>query len=415
MHLEQAVDVLHVDARTLRDALLARGVHQLGVAALLLRHRRDHGELALEDGVVEVHALKLLLDLAHARHHAHQAGHAAHLLHLPDLVGKVVEVELALAQPVGHLLRLVGVDGLGGLLDQRDDVAHAENARSDALGVEVLQPVKLFAGAEQLDRLARHGAHGQGRAASAIAVDAGEHEAGDADLVVEGTGEVDCVLTGQRIGHQQRLYWLGDVADGLHLGHQLLVDEETAGSVEHDHVVTALAGFRHGAFRDGAGLFALYDGQRVNADLLAKNGELLLRGGAAHVERGHQDLLLVALLEPLRDLGGGGGLARALQADHQHRHRRGGLEVERSRVLAQHLDQRVVDDLDDHLARRHRLDDLAADRLFLDVLDERADHLEGHVGLDQRAAHLAHGGIDVSLRKRAAPGQLVEYATEAVL
>jgi hypothetical protein len=51
--------------------------------------------------------------------------------------------------------------------------------------VEVFQRVHLFAGAEQLDRLAGDGAHGQRGAAAAVAVHAGQHEAGDADALVE--------------------------------------------------------------------------------------------------------------------------------------------------------------------------------------------------------------------------------------
>jgi hypothetical protein len=64
---------------------------------------------------------------------------------------------------------------------------------------------------------------------------------------------------------------------------------------------------------------------------------------------------------------------------------------------------------------RHRLDHFAADGLFLHVLDEVADHFKRHVGFDQRAADLAHGGVDVSLGECAPAGQLVEDATEAVL
>jgi hypothetical protein len=75
----------------------------------------------------------------------------------------------------------------------------------------------------------------------------------------------------------------------------------------------------------------------------------------------------------------------------------------------------IIDDLDDHLAGRHRLDHFAADGLFLHVLDELADHFKRHVGFDQRAADLAHGGVDVSLGECAPAGQLVEDATEAVL
>src|SRR3546814_8023819 len=41
-----------------------------------------------------------------------------------------------------------------------------------------------------------------------------------------------------------------------------------------------------------------------------------LRGGAIDVERRHQHLLALFLLQPLRDLRGGRGLALPLQTDH---------------------------------------------------------------------------------------------------
>ena len=69
-------------------------------------------------------------------------------------------------------------------------------------------------------------------------------------------------------------------------------------------------------------------------------------------------------------------------------------------------DQLVVHDLDDHLARRDRLDHRDADRLLLHLLDEGAHHVERDVGLEQRAAHLAQRGVDVGLAaaRRAASG-----------
>ena len=72
---------------------------------------------------------------------------------------------------------------------------------------------------------------------------------------------------------------------------------------------------------------------------------------------------LRALAQAIADLGAGRGLARALQADHQDDDRRDGVEVEVGDRAAQHLDQVIVDDLDDHLARRDRADDVGADRL----------------------------------------------------
>ena len=76
------------------------------------------------------------------------------------------------------------------------------------------------------------------------------------------------------------------------------------------------------------------------------------------------------------------------------------------------LDQLIVHDLHDHLARRHRFDDLDADGMAFDLVDKGAHHVEGDVGLEQRAAHFAQRRIDVGLGQRAAPRQAVENAAE---
>ena len=81
---------------------------------------------------------------------------------------------------------------------------------------------------------------------------------------------------------------------------------------------------------------------------------------------------------------------------------------------AEHLDERVVDDLDDLLARRDRAEHLLADRLLGRLVDELADHRQGDVGLEQGDPHLAHRGPDVGLVERAAAAQPVEDGAEAV-
>src|SRR4029079_12215098 len=68
-----------------------------------------------------------------------------------------------------------------------------------------------------------------------------------------------------------------------------------------------------------------------------------------------------------------------------------------------------MDDLEHHLAGRDRLDDGGADRLLADAISEISDDLERNVGLEQRAAHLAHRGLDVLFGQRAAPRQTIEY------
>ena len=167
------------------DALLAAGLHELGLAALLLGHGLDDGDLTLHDLVVEIRLVHLLLHLAHAGQHAHHALHAAELLHLLELLAQVVHVEAAFHHPLRLALGRLALHGLGGFLDQADDVAHAEDAAGDAIGVELFERVDLLADADEFDRLAGHMAHGERGAAAAVAVHPGQHHAGDADALVE--------------------------------------------------------------------------------------------------------------------------------------------------------------------------------------------------------------------------------------
>ena len=185
--------------------------------------------------------------------------------------------------------------------------------------IEVLQRVHALAGADQLDRLAGDRAHRQRRAAAAVAVDAGEHDAGEADALVERAREIDRVLAGEAVGDQQHLVRAGGALDLGGLVHHLFVERDAAGGVEQHHVVAAELGGLDRAVGDLHRRLAFDDRQRRHVDLLAEHGELLHRRRAARVERGHQHLAVVALGEALGDLGGGGGFAGALQADHHDR------------------------------------------------------------------------------------------------
>ena len=215
VHLEELVDVLDPGARARRDALLAGGLQDVRVAALGRSHGIDDGALALEHPLVEIGVLELGLHLADARQHAEHAANPADLLHLGELVAQVLQVEPALAHLLDGAHRLFVVEVLGGLLDEGDDVAHAEDAARDARRVEFLERVHLLAGADELDRLAGHGPHGERRAAAGIAVHAGQHDAGDAETSVEGAGGVDRVLAGEGVGDEQNLV---RVRRRLHVG-----------------------------------------------------------------------------------------------------------------------------------------------------------------------------------------------------
>ena len=83
-------------------------------------------------------------------------------------------------------LGLLGVEGLLGLLDEGEHVAHAEDARGHPLGVEDVEVGELLAGGGEHDRLAGDVPHRQRGTTAGVAVELGEDDAGEADAVVEG-------------------------------------------------------------------------------------------------------------------------------------------------------------------------------------------------------------------------------------
>ncbi len=86
---------------------------------------------------------------------------------------------------MAKLLGLFAVERGFGFFDERHHVAHAEDAADDAVGMEGLEGVGLFADADELDGLAGDVADGEGRAAAGVAVHFGEDDAGEAEARVK--------------------------------------------------------------------------------------------------------------------------------------------------------------------------------------------------------------------------------------
>ncbi len=146
----------------------------------------------------------------------------------------------------GDLLRLLLVDRLLGLFDERHDVAHAENARDDAVGMEGLERVVFFTDADELDRLPGNLADRKRRATAGVAVHLGEDHAGERELLVELVGGVHRVLAGHGIGDEQDFLRIQQALERLHLVHQLVVDVQPAGGIDDKNVAAAVDGFTAG-------------------------------------------------------------------------------------------------------------------------------------------------------------------------
>ena len=297
---------------------------------------------------------------------------------------------------------LVLVDRLLGLLDEREHVAHPQDPLGHAVGVEALEVAELLARRGVHDRLAGDRLDRQRGAAAGVAVELGEHHAVELRDLGELLGDVDRVLAGHGVDHQQDRVRFDPLLDPRELLHQRLVDVQAAGGVDDQDVLAVARRLVERPARDVDRVLVgplLVDGR---AGLAADLDELLDGGGPVDVARrdGHRGAVLLAQL--LGELGRGGRLARALQAGHQDHGRRSRREGQARRGAAHQAGELLVDDLDDLLAGVELLGDVGAERALLDRRRELLDDLEVDVRLEQREPDLAQRGVDVVLGQRAA-------------
>ena len=327
---------------------LPRALDRLGVAPLVARHREDDRLDAVELAVVDLHLRELVA--GEPGDHPEDRGQRAHLAHPLELVEEVLERELVLAELALELLRLVLVDRLLGLLDERQHVAHPEDPLRHPVGVEALEVAELLARRGEHDRLAGDGLDRQRGAAAGVAVELGEHHAVELRDVGELLGHVHRVLAGHRVDHEQDRVRAHALLDPAELLHQRLVDVQPAGRVDDQHVLAVARRLLERPARDVdrvlVGALLVHRRAGLGADL----DELLDGGRAVDVARGDGDGRVVLLAQVPRQLGRRGGLAGALEAGHQHDGRRPRREGQPGRGAAHQRRQLLVDDLDDLLA-----------------------------------------------------------------
>ena len=193
---------------------------------------------------------------------------------------------------------------------------------------------------------------------------------------------------------------------------------ETAGGVDDQHIAAGddrfLARFFRQALNGRSIRFSDLAFIEIGLDRRRDNFQLLARGGTINVHRDEQGAVST-VLQPIGELAGGGGLARALQTGHQDDSRRLRSEFQLGCIFAESLDQFVAEDLDDLLAGRKGGHHLRSDGFGADAVDEVFDDLEIDVRFKQRQTNLLQRLIDIFFREDGLPAQGLEGALEFFL
>ena len=202
--------------------------------------------------------------------------------------------------------------------------------------------------------------------------------------------------------------------NALHLGHHFLVDGQAPGGVHQQHVHELAAGILQRPGRNGLGRLAGLGVMKLHLDLLGQGAQLFDGRGTVYVAAHHHDFLVFPFPQQLRQLGGGGGFTRALQAGHQHHGRGLRPEVQLPGAAAQDFDQLVLDHLDEGLPGAEAFVHLLANGPLFDALGKTAHHRQGHVGLQQRHPDVSQGISDVVLGNSRLAADLFECVGKPV-
>ena len=250
--------------------------------------------MTFDNGLVEIGRSNLVFHLGNTGQHAEQSAHAPDFFNLRQLVTQIIQIEFAFAHFFGKRFGFFSIDILRGLFNEGNNIPHAQNAIGNPRGMEIIQRIHFFAHADQLDRLAGHRAHRQGRATAPVAIHPRQNNTGNADPLFKGARSIDRILTGQSIRHQQDFMRFCERFDFGHFGHQGFIDRCAPCSIEQHHIKATQTRGIQGAAGDLHRALACDNRQCLNRELLAKGRQLFHRRRTAGIERGHQNLAPVA-------------------------------------------------------------------------------------------------------------------------
>ena len=126
--------------------------------------------------------------------------------------------------------------------DQRQHIAHPQDSLGHAVRIKGLERVIFFADADELHRLMGNLLDGKRRATPRVAIHLCQNHACDTDAPVKLFRGPNGILAGHRIGNEQYLDRMGLALDANKLVHQLVVNVQAAGCVDHQGIEAGLLG-----------------------------------------------------------------------------------------------------------------------------------------------------------------------------
>ncbi|MNM79531.1 hypothetical protein D3C81_914660 [compost metagenome] len=280
--------------------------------------------------------------------------------------------------------------------------------------MEWLQRIGLLAHTEELDGLAGDVTDRQRGTATRVAVDLGQHYAGQRQRLVKGLGRIGGILTGHGIDHKQGFHRLDRRMHLFDLVHHRFVYVQTAGGIDDQHVVEFQLGLLQCTVNDVDRLFFDIRREEIDADAFRQRFQLPDRRRTVNVRGNHQHFFLLFFFQEFAELGDAGGFTGTLQARHQHHSRWLRRQIQLGIHFAHRGNQLALDDLDEFLPRRQALVDFMPHRTLFDAVDKVAHYRQRNVRFQQRHAYFTQGFLDILFGQPPTAADIAQCARQSI-
>ena len=164
--------------------------------------------------------------------------------------------------------------------------------------------------------------HRQGSATARIAIHLSEDHPRQRQRFIKGFGGIHRILTDHGVDHEQGFNGVGGGVDLLDLSHHLVVNSQSAGSINNQYIDKFLLGTIYSGVNNGDRLLIDITGEELGAHFSGQGLELLNSGRTINIRRDHHDLFLFSLAQEARQFGNRSGFTCTLQTGHQNNCRR---------------------------------------------------------------------------------------------
>ena len=178
--------------------------------------------------------------------------------------------------------------------------------------------------------------------------------------------------------------------DSGYLVHHLLIDSQTTGGIDDDHVIPHPTRLCDSSLRFLHGVRFIQTQIDVCFDLLAQHAQLLNGRRTIHIASYEHDALVLLRLQIVRQLGGKSGLTATLKTGHQN-NRRLSFEVNLLRLAAHQFCQLVMRDFNHQLTGTDSVYHVLSQCFLLHAVGELFGGLVVHIRLKQRFADILDG------------------------